>query len=117
MLVTAGCELCIRDARGRMARDVAQRRANKKELLDLLDSTIQTNLMQQKARRARSFEIIRYWNLLQDGRAVVTADYDHLAMGIHEVQPLFSHRPTNYASLPHGDSKHSGSFASHGTAS
>ena len=86
VLVTAGCELCIVDSKGRTAREVARRRDNK-ELVDMLDPSVQIDLMQRKARRERNFEMIRLWSLLQQERANVQIEND-LVASIHGIESV-----------------------------
>lgn len=58
---------------------------NNTALLNLLDPAVQVDLMQRAARRKRSFDMIRVWNLLQQDRAdVVTTDND-VAVNINHV--------------------------------
>jgi hypothetical protein len=86
VLVTAGCELWIRDSKGRTAREIARRREHK-ELVDLLDETVQVNLMQEKGRRERGFEMVRLWNLLQQERAKVEVEEDEM-VSIHQIKSV-----------------------------
>jgi hypothetical protein len=83
VLVTAGCELWIRDSKGRTAREIARRREHK-ELADLLDETMQVNMMQRKGRREQSFEMVRLCNLFQQERAKVEVEEDEM-VSIHQI--------------------------------
>lgn len=87
VLVTAGCELWVKDARGRTAREKAQRR-NLKELIELLDSSVQIDLMQRQERKQRTYDIIRLWNLLHQERATVPIDYgnQYRYISVHHVK-------------------------------
>jgi ankyrin repeat protein len=76
VLLRAGCELYIEDSRGRTARDIALQR-NNKTMADLLDPTIQIDLMRRYAREQRSWAILRMWTLLQKQRASVQGGDDH----------------------------------------
>lgn len=87
VLVEAGCDLWIKDSRGRNALDIARRRGVK-SITDLIDATVQVDLMQRQARRRRNFEMVRVWHLLQQERAMVeTGDKDN-DVSIHEVNEL-----------------------------
>lgn len=82
VLVTSGCELSVRDSRGRTAQEVAVQK-NQKGLADLLDPAVQIGLMRRRARHLRNFEIIRCWHLLHQERATIPF-LDHV-LGIHDV--------------------------------
>jgi hypothetical protein len=68
--------LDIEDSRVRTARDIALQR-NNKAMADLLDPTIQIDLMRRYAREQRSWAILRMWTLLQKQRASVQGGDDH----------------------------------------
>jgi uncharacterized protein len=110
VLVTAGCELYRQDSRGRTAREVVASRmgrstnsrnsvtststsnnidSNKKDmdLMELLDPTIQLDLMQRSASNSRNFDIVKLWNLLQCERAVIPID-DDCTVSIHFVDEV-----------------------------
>lgn len=91
VLVTAGCELSVKDSRGRTVRQVAQRR-EQKELVELLDPSVQIDLMQREGRRKRNWEIVKAWHLLQKERANLLVPDQVAAVGIHEV-PAMLERP------------------------
>lgn len=70
VLVSAGCELWVQDSRGRTAREVAQRR-DMKDLVPLIDSNVQLDLMQRRQRVHRNYVLVYLWNLLQQERAMI----------------------------------------------
>lgn len=73
VLVTSGCELMLRDSRGRTARAMAKRK-NAKELLELLKPTMQIELMRRESRTQRNHVMAQMWALLQQERATVVVD-------------------------------------------
>ena len=82
VLVGFGCELFIRDSRGRTAADVATRE-NRKDLLRLLEPAKQIELMQRKSRVERNYVMASMWVLLQQDRAsICTANG---SISIHDV--------------------------------
>ena len=103
VLVTAGCELWEKDIRGRNARDIA-RRKGAKEIVDLVDGDVQIRLMQEEARRERSFEMVRIWSLLQAERADIPTFDDEPGVSIHQIGSYLctscDHRPSSDAMLP-----------------
>ena len=84
ILITGGCELMVKDSRGRTARDVTKQRHihsdKTKELLVFLDPQVQVMLMREKARIPRNYEIIKMWTLLQQERGTL-----HNGMVIHDI--------------------------------
>ena len=99
VLVTAGGELWIQDSRGRCAREIAQRR-DMKEIVELLDSNVQLDLMQRQQRKQRNFTIVLLWNLLQQERATIPVQVDdgcNRQLTIHQMEEEL--RPTRNASL------------------
>jgi hypothetical protein len=101
ILITAGCELMIKDCRGRTARDWAKQRrrqTNKtRELLLLLDPQTQFTLMREKSRVQRNFQMVQIWTLLQQERATCNN-----GMTIHEVtweSPLFTNMTKSETNL------------------
>jgi ankyrin repeat protein len=90
VLVTAGCELWIRDSKGRTAREIARRREHK-ELADLLDETMQVDMMQRQGRRERSVEVVRLWNLLQQERAKIEIEENEM-VSIHQINSILEGR-------------------------
>jgi ankyrin repeat protein len=87
ILVTAGAEICSRDHRGRTPRDLALRRLNNDDMANMMDPLMQVDMMQRHARKQRSFEIVKIWNLLQQERAVVTLEQGRTPT-IHQLSPL-----------------------------
>ena len=107
VLVTAGAEFCLRDNRGRTARDLVLRRTashddekakRMEEMARMIDPLVQTNMMQFHARTERSFGMMKLWNLLQQERANVTLQQGHVAT-IHQLAPLLE-RPRDGGGLP-----------------
>lgn len=86
VLVTFGCELYMKDSRGRAARDVATRK-NSKALLKLLEPSKQIELMQRKSRVERNHVIAQMWTLLQQDRASVYTRNGNLSfcLSIHDM--------------------------------
>jgi ankyrin repeat protein len=82
-LVAAGCELYIKDAKGHTARDVAIRRKSK-DLVNILDSTVQVYLMQSQEHTRRRYEMMKIWHLLQQDRASVKMEKD-VEVSIHGI--------------------------------
>ena len=70
VLVSFGCELFIRDSRGRTAADEAARKS-RSDLLMLLEPAKQIELMQRRSRTWRNHMIARIWKLLEQERALV----------------------------------------------
>lgn len=113
ILVTAGCELCVRDSRGRTAQRIAQRRNHNstsnnsnssnndttatQHLLELLDPSVQVLCMQRAAAARRNFDMIRLWRLLQANRASVILDeYRQHTASIHTIpQMMRQHNSRN----------------------
>lgn len=86
VLVTAGCELSVKESRGRTAREVAARRGQS-ELVELLDPSVQVDLMRRQGRRKRSWEMIRSWHLLQQERANILVE-DVPPTNVHQIHSL-----------------------------
>jgi hypothetical protein len=92
LLVSSGCELWIKDSRGRTARDVLRRRYDSlqssqpnrasvyKSVLGYLDSNVQRYLMRCEARKTRSRDMMLYWKLLQDNRAVPAMPHNNVSL-------------------------------------
>ena len=125
VLVTAGCEVCVTDSRGRSAQQIIARRrrssagagggtVGNKELMDLLDPVVQIDLLRQQAAQQRNFDMIKLWHLLQTNRAtVIDNDTGCGSIGIHDIsasalsssnqqqqqQPLFQSCPSTQALL------------------
>lgn len=97
VLVTAGCELSVKDSRGRTAQELAVRK-NQKELFDILDPAVQVGLMRKRARRLRNFEVIRTWRLLQQERAVIPVVGEEIQspLGIHDVNAYLGNALPQY---------------------
>jgi len=98
VLLTAGCELFLRDQRKRTARDLMMRhlktarddeaRKESTEILKILEPTKQVEFMQMKSRMPRNYMIIKMWNLLQQERAsipVSLAKYGFEYVSVHEI--------------------------------
>lgn len=91
VLVTAGCELSVRDSRGRTAQELAVHK-NQKCLVEILDPAVQIGLMRTRARHSRNFEIVRIWHLLQQERASIPI-FDSVKqspLGVHNVKTFLS---------------------------
>ena len=70
ILIMAGCELWVKDTRGRTTREVAQQH-DMKELVAILDSNVQLDSMQREQRKKRNYDMALLWNLLQQERALI----------------------------------------------
>ncbi|KAI2492633.1 hypothetical protein MHU86_21909 [Fragilaria crotonensis] len=86
VLVGFGCELFIRDSRGRTATDVATRE-NRKDLLRLLEPAKQIELMQRKSRVERNYIMASMWVLLQQDRASVCTANGNISL--HDVSESY----------------------------
>jgi len=72
-LLEAGAELCVKDSKGRVARDQASRRGQEK-ILDLLQPARRMELMQHAVRIKRTLLLGRLYRLINDGgRATLNA--------------------------------------------
>lgn len=115
VLVTGGCELYRKDSRGRTAREVVASRVGRNNdnrndtrdtmttsssttskqklsyMLELLDPTVQIDLMQRAALQSRNFDVVKMWCLLQRERAFVPID-DMYSTSIHKIEDVFQGR-------------------------
>jgi hypothetical protein len=70
ILVASGTELMLKDSKDRTVLETSRKRGLTK-FAEILTCSAQVRLMQEEARKARNFCMVRVWNLLQSERATI----------------------------------------------